>query len=64
MNILQTIWQALSTRHLHPSDRAAVLNPDIDQLRKEQHDDLNRLAVLQARRQLYDRLRARKEPST
>ena len=55
MNVLTMIWQALYTRHLDPCERAALLNPEIEELRQMQHEHLNRLTVLQARRQLRER---------
>ena len=60
MNVLSMVWQALHTRHLDSSDRAALLNPEIEELRQAQHEQLNRLTVLQARRQLRER-RAQQE---
>ena len=55
MNVLSMIWQAIHTRRLESGPRAALLNPEIDELRQTQHEHLHRLTVLKARRQLRER---------
>ena len=54
------LWQALHTRHMGTGARAALMNPEIEELRQTQHEQLNRLTVLQARRLLLRERRAQR----
>jgi len=49
------ILDVLHTRRWESGPRAGMLNPEIQELRQEQHEHLNRLALLEGRRQLRER---------
>lgn len=62
MNLVDTIRRLWRVRNLPNGERAAELDPDIETLRRRQHDDIDMLQALAARKWLREHGREPRRP--